>query len=546
MVSVRSSGFSGLGRCLAVFLTVSVLLLMVSCDSTGPSTTEPDPPDDGGSDDTTEVEYDYTSDYEYNVNIIYFQPTDVENVENYHERLSGFLLYVQDYYQKWMSYWGYGEKTFGLLTDGDRVKITHIEGDHPVSEYPNNGGGFTVREEVRDYFESNPDAEPDSKHYMVFMPEPNWDPEGGLPYYGIGRWCFVVDVGQNEADAPNDGGGAAHELGHALNLPHNAHRASRRSELGAALMNNGNNVWNNRGGATATSLTEASAAILNVNQVFNKDGGEFYQSVNVSLQRATGTHGSGSIRVNGSFDTDAPVNKAVVLFDPAGGGNYDRVEWTTPVIQEDSFSVTVPYSELPQNQNVDYGSKVWLIHDNGQVSNFQLADFAFEGGTPDINFRYGEVPTLPKDAWSIESVSDEEPTDNNSTGNSQVAENVIDGDFDTFWHSRYSDGEVPHPHTITVDMGASREVDGFQFVQREAISAGAERVRLKQFTLEVSDDGSNWDELGTYMLDNTGLPQQIVLSNTRSFRYFRVTTESSIEHEARTSLAEVGVYRQGN
>ena len=524
-----------------------MLLFVAACDSAGPSTKEPDPPDDDGSDDPTEeTEYDYTSDYEYNLNVIYFKPSDVENVENYHERLSGFMLYVQDYYEQWTSHWGYGDKTFGLLTDEDRIKITHIEGDHPVSEYPNDGGGFTVREEVRDYFESNPDAEPDSKHYMVFMPEPNWEPEGGLPYYGIGRWSFVVDVGQNEEDAPNDGGGAAHELGHALNLPHNAHRASRRNELGAALMHNGNNVWNNRGGATATSLTEASAAILNVNQVFNKDGGEFYQSVDVSLRRATGTHGSGSIRVTGSFDTDAPVNKAVVLFDPAGGGNYDRVEWTTPVIQEDSFSVTVPYNELPQNQNVDYGTKVWLIHDNGQVSNFQLADFAFEGGTPDINFRYGEVSTLPKDAWSIESVSDEEPTDNNSTGNSQVAENVIDGDFDTFWHSRYSDGEVSHPHTITVDMGAVREVDGFQFVQREAISAGAERVRLKQFTLEVSDDGSNWDELGSYMLDNTGLPQQIALSNTRSFRYFRVTTESSIEHEVRTSLAEVGVYRQGN
>ena len=95
-------------------------------------------------------------------------------------------------------------------------------------------------------------------------------------------------------------------------------------------------------------------------------------------------------------------------------------------------------------------------------------------------------------------------------------------------------------------MGASREVDGFQFVQREAISSGAVRVRLRQFTLEVSSDGSNWSELGTYALDNTGLAQQIALSETQSFRYFRVTTQSSMEHDARTSLAEVGVYQGGN
>jgi hypothetical protein len=222
--------------------------------------------------------------------------------------------------------------------------------------------------------------------------------------------------------------------------------------------------------------------------------------------------------------------------------NYDQVEWTTSIIERDSFRVRTPTSELPKNQNSNYELRVWLAHQNGQLSSFQLADFAFQGGTPTIDFSYGEVPTLPKDEWSIESVSDEEPTDNNRTGYSQVAENVIDNDSDTFWHSRYSDGEVPHPHTITVDMGASREVDGFQFVQREALSAGAVRVRLREFILQVSDDGSSWDELGTYTLDNTGLPLQIELDSTRTFRYLRVKTQSSVDNERRTSLAEVGVY----
>lgn len=530
-------------------LIMFLLLVGYGCadDSVNPvNNNNGDDNDNGNTDpDTTETTYNYESEYHYNLNVIYFTPTDVEPLDDYEERLSGFLLYVQDYYKQWMGYWGFQDKTFGLLKDEEegRIKITRIHAKHPVSAYPNNGGGYTVIDEVREYFE-DPDREPDSEHYLVFMPQPETDPDGGLPYYGIGRWGFVVDVGQSGAKAENEGGGAAHELGHALNLPHNAHPKSRKSQIGTALMANGNNVWNNHGGSSETSLTEPSAEILNVNQVFSREPGNFYGSVDVELKVTKGEYKDGDIIISGKFQDDVQAEKAVVLLDPEGNSTYNQIGFTTPVIETDSFHVSIPTNELFETQNTDYLVRIWVIHRNGNRTHIPLEEFSFVDGIPDIDFYYGEVPTISKDGWSVIDFSDEEPSIHNSTGNTMEAKNIIDGDLESFWHSRFSDvdPDPDHPHYLTVDMGEPQDVDGFQFVQREGISDGAKRVWLHEFTLQMSNDADSWEDIGDFELEDHDQPQQIELDQTYNFRYFKIVTESSMYDGPRSSLAEVGVF----
>lgn len=482
--------------------------------------------------------YDYDSEYAYNLNIIYFTPTDVDPLPNYRSRLSGFLLYIQDYYREWMNEWGHGERTFGLLKDEDEqmVKITRIEAEGPVSEYPNDGGGRAIREEVKEYFETN-DAEPDSKHYLVFMPKPD-HLNASLPYYAIGRWGFVTDIGQNAEKAPHEGGGVAHELGHAINLPHNAHRRSHKEDFGTALMNNGNNVWNHQGGAQATSLTEASAEILNVSQVLSRTEGSFYGEVNTKLLSSKGRSANGNIEISGIFETDTPVNKAVVVLDPEGRGGYNQIGIMRPVMAADSFHASIPTNELSKTQNAEYDAKVWLVHENGHRTNLQLPDFAFENGEPNIDFGYPKVSTLPKDDWELVDFSDEE------VENDRLAKYIIDGYFGTYWHSRYTPERVDHPHFLTVDMGESLDVDGFQFVHR--IAGNREGgTRIKDFDLEVSDDGESWETLGEYTLENTREPQVIELSTTKKFRYFKITTRNShAGYGSLATLAEVGVFQE--
>lgn len=505
-------------------------------------TVDPDPEEEP---DTTETPYNYDSEYYYNLNVIYFVPNNVSPVDEYHQRLSGMLLYIQDYYKKWMAHWGFEDKTFGLLKDIDeeRIKITRINAGHPVSAYPNEGGGYTIRNEIREYF-SHPDREPDSKHYLVFVPEPKTEPEGGLPFYGIGRWGFVIDKGQTGTKAETEGGGFAHELGHALNLPHNAHMKSQKDQIGTALMSNGNVIWNRREDATHTSLTEPSAEILNLSQAFSRKHSSFYDNIKVSLKASRGKYENGNIVIAGKFRDNVHAEKAVVLLDPEGRSTYDQMGWTTSIIDTDSFHVNVPTDELFETGNADYFSRLWIIHNNGSRSHIGLEGFSFENGVPNIDFRYGKVPTHSKEEWKVTGFSDEEPSMHKDSGNSMIAKNIIDGDFETFWNSRYSDvnPDLDHPHYITVDMGKKEVVEGFQVVQRQDLSLISKRSRIKELKIQKSDDGNNWEDVGEYKLKDTTQPQQIYFNSPKEFRYFKIVTKSNMNDGPRASLSEAGIF----
>ena len=95
---------------------------------------------------------------------------------------------------------------------------------------------------------------------------------GGVPFYGIGKWCYVLDYKnfdmQTWLDGSQEGssnwiGGTIHEIGHALNLPHNQHKVT---DGWIAMMAWGNHEYTNN--PENVHLTKASAAILNNNQIF--------------------------------------------------------------------------------------------------------------------------------------------------------------------------------------------------------------------------------------------------------------------------------------
>lgn len=231
------------------------------------------------------IKSDYTSEYAYNVNVVYFSPSNVNPLANYRERLSKILLNVRKFYGHWMNHWGYGHKTFGLLVDksSGRVKIIHIIGNHPSSYYPAQGpGGDRVIKEVNAYFDAHPNDKT-SRHTLVILPKyPGHKTQGG-PYFSYsGHWSFVADnqfmnvkylglTGKKGDGATKYIGGLAHELGHGLGLPHDAADVTETQKFGTSIMGGGNGTY----GQEPTFVTEASCAILNVQSIFSKTKDHF-------------------------------------------------------------------------------------------------------------------------------------------------------------------------------------------------------------------------------------------------------------------------------
>jgi len=116
------------------------------------------------------------------------------------------------------------------------------------------------------------------------------------------------------------------------------------------------------------------------------------------------------------------------------------------------------------------------------------------------------------------------------------ATNLIDGDPDTYWHSRWSNSPATFPHHITIDMRATATVNGFTLTQRTG------QRRVKDIEISVSNDNASWQSLGEFVLADTATPQNLDLASARSFRYVKVTMKSAHDGDQFAALAELSVY----
>lgn len=113
-----------------------------------------------------------------------------------------------------------------------------------------------------------------------------------------------------------------------------------------------------------------------------------------------------------------------------------------------------------------------------------------------------EGEKLPKTDWKIVSFTTEEPSGEQPPVTNGHAVAIIDGDPETYWHSRWQGGNDPLPYEIVIDM--QRRVN---IAQVELLPRGrGSNDPIKVVRFEVSDDNLNWESIGQFGFTNQDAP----------------------------------------
>lgn len=515
------------------------ILSFASCKKGGvdaPPTMQPPPLSPAPVEDDTKNYGPYASFPEGHINtlnVVYFLPNDYKGPLNqYQQRLSKMMLFMQDWFKNEMQDHGFGDKTFALLrsvNQPDFIKIIVVKGKQNRYHYSYEGGGSKAITEINDYFIQNP-TEKGSEHTLVFIPSITGDGkgnnEGGVPFYGIGKYAFVLDYRYFDVsffperkDTANTAwiAGTIHELGHGLNLPHNTQKASDNF---ISLMHNHMAFESNH---AKSRLTYADACLLNTNEVFNKSGHPYYKSdpqLEVNSLSIKGDEANINFRVK--FTATPAITSVVIYNDPktsAGDGDYNSVTWASSEIfkatdGKDSVAITMAAADiLPEYRQHPFDMRVRFCHADGSFT-VQSFKYTFANGMhADINEEIFEFTKLPEAIWKVTATS---------TNNGSPLSNLFDNNSNTIWHSKWQGGVDPLPHTIQINMDKLQMVKGIAFTARQDRSDG----RPHNIKVSVSKDGTAWEEVVSGSLKDSPAKQIKTFTEQHNTQYIRIVIEN--------------------
>ncbi|MEM0969237.1 MAG: NPCBM/NEW2 domain-containing protein, partial [Verrucomicrobiota bacterium] len=174
-------------------------------------------------------------------------------------------------------------------------------------------------------------------------------------------------------------GGVAHELGHALSLPHNRESPEEKAKLGTALMGGGNHTFRNeRRGGKGSFLSPASAARLAAHPLFTGSDRKRQERSVSTWQQLDFAREHETLVIRGQGQANPDAFAVIAYADPEGGGNYDARTNVSPV-EDGGFEVKVAGWNPGQNK-----LRLTSSFLNGATHTVEFPLLATAEGLPDV------------------------------------------------------------------------------------------------------------------------------------------------------------------
>lgn len=352
--------------------------------------------------------------------VIYFIPKDGEPLPGYAERLDRVMNDVSDYYRD-------GLRRFGIETTGLPLERTNgqlvlhlVRGKLPAAKYTYDSGDDTAKE-IRTALKGTMDL--DREVSLVFYALCRRETDGryvfNAPYYGGGSQaagiCHAADCElldpllltatnrrivftehyypRNETSVARFNsmylGGTAHELGHALGLPHDnggeAEKSSGISLMGGGNLNYREELW---GGGPPAYLSRATALQLASHPFFTGSDRGRWDDAQSRFKSLDFSATNNTLTVRGAVTGKIPCYAVVAYAWPSGGSqDDDHSAITFPcLVRDGAFAVNL--DGLPPGK---WHLNLSRLHVNGAAFS-QEYPVGYDAATP---------PDARKSCWTV-------------------------------------------------------------------------------------------------------------------------------------------------